>query len=117
MSSFFMNEECVFVSPSLASLIGLSEAILLQKLETLISNSKDKEQACYSVPDLEKHLPFWSRNTIKSLIYHLQKSKFIFVEKNFNRGEIAECFYKINFAELERIIKISKITENDIQMI
>ena len=94
-------------SPLLAELIGLNEAIVLQKLNELLSiegiEHNGKLWVKKSIKDWKKEFPFWSESTIKRTFKNLEKEGLI-VSQNFNESEFDKTkWYTINTEKLNQI--------------
>lgn len=115
-------EECAVVSPVLAKVIGLNEAIILQKLNDLIELNKNDSRYLkggsiwtnQSVAALcEKYFPYMSLSTVKRAIYKLKKLNLIKV-KRFYSEEVKSGtnWYSLNYEAIENMIVIeNKTTE------
>lgn len=79
-TSLLINENPLILLPSLAKMIGLNEAIVLQQLHFYLSNPKagverDGERWIYNTYEQwqEEAFPFWSTDTIKRTFLKLQE--------------------------------------------
>ena len=104
MNKLLLDESPLIILPSLASAIGLNEAIFLQQLHYWIQKSStlfdNKKWVYKTTKEWENEFPFWSNSTIKRAINSLKKSKILVVKKIF-----PNVFYSIN-EEIIRKIKL-----------
>jgi len=119
---FQCTQEFISFSPVLAKVIGLNEAIILQKLNDLIELNKNdgrylKEGSIWtnqSVAALcEKYFPYMSLSTVKRAIYKLKKLNLIKI-KRFYSEEVKSGtnWYSLNYEAIENMIVIeNKTTE------
>ncbi|KRU25017.1 hypothetical protein VT91_08200 [Clostridium sporogenes] len=119
---FQCTQEFISFSPVLAKVIGLNEAIILQKLNDLIELNKNdsrylKEGSIWtnqSVAALcEKYFPYMSLSTVKRAIYKLKKLNLIKI-KRFYSEEVKSGtnWYSLNYKAIENMIVIEdKSTE------
>jgi hypothetical protein len=88
MSRLLINERPVMIIPSLATKIGLNEAVVLQQIHYWLGISKHKKEGrtwVYNTyEDWQKQLPFWSISTIKRTIRSLEMLGLLLSE-NWNR--------------------------------
>jgi len=109
MSNLLIPEPPLQVLPSLAKLIGLNEAIILQQIHYWLQNKNNnniyegKKWVYNSYPEWQKQFPFWSITTIKRAIRNLERQA-ILVSKNFNKMKIDRTkWYTINYEQLAKI--------------
>lgn len=108
MSNLLINEPPLQVLPSLAAVIGLNEAILLQQLHYWLRHAKvehDGKMWIYKNLDKwkEQDFPFWSKNTIRRAVKSLNDKDLILVEKLAPNSFDRVNHYTINYAELMKI--------------
>ena len=101
MNKLLLNESPLIILPSLASAIGLNEAIFLQQLHYWIQKSSvnfDNKNWVYKTSkEWENEFPFWSKSTIKRAINSLKKSKILVIKKVF-----PHVFYSINKENIKK---------------
>ena len=77
MNKLLLNESPLIILPSLASKIGLNEAIFTQQLYYWLEKSStyfdEKKWVYKTVEEWEEEFPFWSNSTIKRVIGSLKK--------------------------------------------
>jgi DnaD/phage-associated family protein len=105
MSKLLLNESPILVLPSLATKVGLNEAIFVQQLHYWLkdsSNDRDGFKWVYNTyEDWQSQFPFWSVSTIRRIITKLEKSNLIIIG-NFNKLKIDNTkWYRINYPLLE----------------
>jgi hypothetical protein len=109
MSKLLIHENPLTFQPSLASAIGLNEAIVLQQVHYWINNPKNKgyEQDGYKwiyntyAEWKEANFPFWSENTIQRTFSNLEDAGLIIsiqpMKSKYNRTK----YYRIDYTKLE----------------
>jgi len=102
MNKLLLNESPLIILPSLASEIGLNEAIFTQQLYYWLEKSStyfdEKKWVYKSLKEWEKEFPFWSNSTIKRTINSLKKSEILLIKKVY-----PYVFYSINEANIDKI--------------
>lgn len=115
-----LDESPLLVSPTLARLVGLEEAIFLQQIHYWIEikkNSPDRYQDSFrdgywwvfnSVADWQEQMPFLGcERTIKRLISNLVDNALI-VKGQYNKSSFDRtCWYRINYNRLDQLVKES----------
>lgn len=115
-----LDESPLLVSPTLARLVGLEEAIFLQQIHYWIEikkNSPDRYQDSFkdgywwvfnSVADWQEQMPFLGcERTIKRLISNLVDNALI-VKGQYNKSSFDRTsWYRINYNRLDQLIKES----------
>ena len=120
-SKLLINEPPLQVSPTLAAIIGLNEAIFIQQLNYWLMNTKiqgaiiDGEKWIFnSVREWrENNFPFWSEKTISRMIQRLEESGIIIsrqIEHSMDRRKL----YRINYDVLNELTEagISEMHED-----
>lgn len=105
MSNLLIDDYPILVLPTLATEIGLNEAIVLQQMHYWLKKSNhnyDGRRWIYnSFPEWQKHFPFWSVMTIKRAVYSLEKQNILYVG-NYNKAKFDKTkWYSINYEKLE----------------
>ncbi|PAQ15098.1 replication protein [Bacillaceae bacterium SAOS 7] len=113
-NKLLLDERPLLVLPSLATKIGLNEALFLQQLNYWISNSNHihdgKKWVYNTIAKWQEQFPFWSESTLKRIIKNLEKLNLL-VTGNFNKSPIDKTkWYSIDFDVLE---KLSEVSEED----
>jgi len=95
------------VLPSLATAIGLNEALIIQQIHYwLQKNGKEIEGKLWtynSYPEWQKQFPFFSERTIQRLFRSLEEKRLL-VTGNYNKMVIDRTkWYSINYEELSRL--------------
>lgn len=83
--SSLIPERPLIISPSLATTIGLEEAVLLQVLNDCMEYSQGSQQHGYqwftlNRNDLQKYLPFWDLNELQRICQSLKDKGIILIE-------------------------------------
>lgn len=107
MSKFLLDDKPLIVLPSLAVVVGLNEAILLQQLHYWLQESnhvRDGHKWVYNTyEDWQKQFPFWSVKTIKRIVTRLENEKII-ISGNYNQMKIDRTkWYRIDYEKLEEL--------------
>jgi len=112
MNKLLLNEHPLIILPSLASAIGLNEAIFLQQLYYWLQKSStlfdNKTWVYKTLKEWEKEFPFWSNSTIKRTIGSLKKRGVLLVKK-----VSSNTFYSIEIAEIKKGQNEPKIGQID----
>lgn len=106
--SLLINEPPLQVLPSLAILIGLNEAIVLQQLHYLLPMAQTvhdgKKWVYNSFEDWQgQHFPFFSVDTVKRAFNSLRQKGLILCEKLQKQQRNQTNFYTINYDELNKL--------------
>jgi hypothetical protein len=114
MSKLIINEHPLLVLPSLATVIGLNEAIILQQvhywLDPRINNNiRNGMLWVYNTYNQwSKQFPFWSEVTIRRTIKSLESKKLL-ISDNFNKNSFAkQKWYTIDYTVLAKLEKSLK---------
>ena len=109
MSKLLINENPLQVLPSLATKIGLNEAIILQQLHYWNEVNKKQDKNFHdgyywtynSYDDWQEQFPFWSTRTIQRAINKLERMMLI-VSGNYNKLKIDRTkWYRIDYETLK----------------
>jgi len=126
MSNMLIDESPLLIIPSLATVIGLNESILLQQVHYwLITNRKARHKEdffrgkwwCYNKLELwqKENFPFWSLMTIRRTIKSLEEKGLLLTcqPKSYNRTK----YYSIDYEKLEQVISAmcSNCTDGSVQ--
>ena len=112
-SKLLINESPLQVLPSLAELIGLNEAIVLQQIHYWIREAEKAGRNYYdgwywvynSVRGWHEQLPFWSANTVQRIFATLE-SKGVLVSGNYNQTTFDRTkWYRIDHAKLDSLLE------------
>lgn len=110
MSKLLINEPPLQVLPTLATKIGLNEAIFLQQLHywttSPIAKAVDGHYWIYNKVDKwVENFPFWSKRTIERIIAKLETEKLI-IPGNYNQSRYDRTkWYRINYDALNELEK------------
>jgi hypothetical protein len=111
-SKVLFNEPPLVVSPRLAAIMGLNEAIVLQQIHYWLQKSDkiydDKAWTYATYAEWQAQFPFWSTRTIRRIIDNLT-SNFIVVKGNFNKASFDNTlWYSIDYEALDAFVKNDK---------
>lgn len=106
-SNLLINEPPLLILPSLAVLIGLNEALVLQQLHYWLDNpktgvSRNGYKWVYNTYDnwLRESFPFWSKSTIERTFRSLEKRGLI-ISKQFDSNKHDQRkYYRIDYTVL-----------------
>ena len=115
MSNLLIDDYPILVLPTLASEIGLNEAIVLQQMHYWLKKSNhnyDGRRWIYnSYKEWEQHFPFWSNATIRRTISSLEKQELLFIG-NYNKAGFDNTkWYSIDYFKLEGVSK--RLAQNE----
>lgn len=107
-SNLLMNDKPLVLSPTLACIIGLNEALLLQQTNYWMAHAEKEHGGrkwIYKTYDRwqKQDFPFWSVRTIKRIVTSLVEQEILLVEKladnSFNRVN----HYAVNYNKLDEL--------------
>ena len=103
-----VNEEQLILYPALAAAFGIKEALILEKLDSLLlttSISKDGHKwVKHSYDNWQTHFPFWSTKTIERTIRSLEKKGCIVSTITYNEFLTDKTkWYRIESEQLETL--------------
>ena len=102
MNKLLLNEPPLMVLPTLASILGLNEAIFLQQLYYWLLKSstyfENRKWVYRSIKEWEDEFPFWSNSTIKRVVNSLKKRKILLVKKIY-----PHIFYSIDEENISKL--------------
>lgn len=108
-SNLLIDEPPLQVLPTLAKLVGLNEAIVLQQIHYWLNPHHNKNiyngyhWVFNSYEDWQTQFPFWSKDTIRRVIASLEKAEFICID-NFNKDRFNHRkWYRINYTKLQQL--------------
>jgi len=115
-SRYLIDDIPLFVSPTLAKLIGFNEALVLQKVHFWLKhtdNVRDGQKWVYNTyAEWHKQFPFWSDMTIRRTFTNLEKQQFFVSATKYNKSHINKTkWYTINYEKLSETTGISVIGE------
>lgn len=114
MSRLLLDDKPLLLLPSLAKVIGVNEAILIQQLHYWLQESQhihDGYKWIYNTyEDWNEQFPFWSISTIRRIITKLENSKLI-ITGNFNRKTFDKTkWYRIDYKKLDYLSSAKTVT-------
>jgi len=113
-NKYLLDESPLLIFPTLAKLIGLNKAIILQQIHYWLLKNETNENAvkdgrvwCYqSYPKWQEQFPFWDIQTIRRIILSLEEDGFV-ISSNFNRLKMDKTkWYTINYKQYQNDITI-----------
>lgn len=107
-SHLLINEPPLLVPPTLAKIVGLDEAIVLQQVHYWLSNPKaegriddEGNKWIYNTyEDWQENFPFWSTDKIKRIFLKLEKLGVIIAEQLDAQKRDMTKFYRIDYDKL-----------------
>src|SRR5690625_7883005 len=107
MSKLIIDERPLLVPPTLASKIGLNEAVVLQQihfLSTISDNEIDGRNWVYnSYDDWQKHFPLWSKPTIVRIFKRLKDADLTVTGKYNKRAYDRTMWEAVKYTTLSEI--------------
>ena len=102
--NYLINEPPLVLLPTLAEVIGLNEALVLQQMQYWLSRSDkviDGRRWIYNTYDEWRvQFPFWSKNTIKRTILNLEMRGLV-ISANYNKAKFDKTkWYTIDYSRL-----------------
>ncbi|WP_099364688.1 hypothetical protein [Fredinandcohnia onubensis] len=102
-----INNKPLYISPTLATRIGLYESIILQQLHFWLKQTnhicEERKWVNFTYDQLVEQLPFLSKSTIRRVISSLENNGFIYA-RNFNKIKMDQKkWYTINYQDLEEL--------------
>lgn len=109
MSKLLFNEQPLVISPSLATLIGLNESIVIQQIHYWLRTSKHvhngRKWVYNTYKKWQEQFPFWSEVTVRR-IFTSMENKGLIVSGNYNDMKADNTkWYSINYEKLEHMIR------------
>lgn len=113
-NNYLLNEYPLLVLPTLAKLIGLNKAIVLQQVHYWLLKNEQNESVtrngkvwCYqSYSKWQKQFPFWDIQTIRRIILSLEEDK-ILISANFNKLSMNKTkWYTIDYVKYQNDMTI-----------
>ncbi len=111
-SHLLINEPALQVLPSLAKVIGLNEAIVLQQLHYWLNNPKvgiEKQGEKWIFNTYEEwveNFPFWSVSTIKRIFTSLEEQGVVISAQLDAKQRDMTKFYRIDYAQLDTLEQV-----------
>jgi len=119
LNKLFPNDMTYTVSCSLAKIIGLNEALVLQRLDYWLTKpnvgiERDGYKWVYNTyKQWQKNFPFLCIRTIKSIFHDLEE-KGLIISAQYNKASWDRTkFYRINYQALDALISGLTDTEDD----
>lgn len=105
--NLLFEERPLLIIPSLATMIGLHESIILQQIHYWLMRTNhiqlDRKWVYFTYDDFTEQFPFFSKSTIRRLISNLE-NKGLLSSNHFNRLKIDRTkWYTINYENLENL--------------
>lgn len=110
-NNLLLDDHPILVSPKLAELLGLNEAIFLQQIHYWLKKSTHFYDGCYwtygTHEGWQEQFPFWSISTVRRTITSLEKKGILFTG-NYNKAGFDKTkWYSINYDNLESMSRPS----------
>ncbi len=119
--SLLFDKHPLIVNPTLATLIGLNESIILQQIHYWLElnkqagrNKRNGQIWTYnSYENWQEQFPFWSLRTIRRTFTILKNRKLI-ITANYNKLSLDRTiWYRINYNKLKQLYFQSPCGQND----
>jgi len=115
--NLIINDKPLLIPPTLATLIGLKESIILQQLHYWLQRSKNirenRKWVYFTYDQLVEQFPFFSKSTIRRAISYLENNGLL-CSKQFNKMKIDRTkWYSINYDALEELILVETELPNN----
>lgn len=111
-SHLLINEPALQVLPSLAKVIGLNEAIVLQQLHYWLNNPKvgvEKQGEKWIFNTYEEwveNFPFWSVSTVKRIFTSLEEQGVVISAQLDAKQRDMTKFYRIDYVQLDTLEQV-----------
>lgn len=111
-SHLLINEPALQVLPSLAKVIGLNEAIVLQQLHYWLNNPKvgiEKQGEKWIFNTYEEwveNFPFWSASTVKRIFTSLEEQGVVISAQLDAKQRDMTKFYRIDYVQLDTLEQV-----------
>ena len=112
---YLLDEPPLVILPSLATLIGLNEAIVLQQVHYWVANAREAKRTAnyragrwwvyHSYPEWGKTFPFWSEPTIKRTFLGLEKAGLLLTGLHSNDPRDRSKWYTVDYEALQRLVE------------
>ena len=110
MGKLLFDEPPLTVSPSLAVIVGLEEAIVLQQVKYWLTINEEKKANYFngrywvynSYREWQKQFPFWSERTVRRIIGRLESRGLLISDNHNEAGFDKTKWYTIDYEELTR---------------
>jgi hypothetical protein len=111
--NYLINESPLMVLPTLACMLGLNEAIVIQQIHYWLGISKNeidgKKWVFNTYQDWQKQFPWWSLDTVRRTFKNLEKLGVLETD-NYNKMNIDRTkWYTINYQRLQEISENGKL--------
>jgi hypothetical protein len=113
LNKLFPNDTTLSTSSALANIVGLNEALVLQRLNYWLTRpdvgvERDGYKWVYNTYEQwHENFRFWSTITIKRIFYRLEKAGLI-ISAQFDKGKWDQTkYYRIDYQALEKLINQS----------
>ncbi|MEH7236395.1 DnaD domain-containing protein [Bacillus sp. JJ1562] len=117
--NLLIEESPLLIIPSLATLIGLNESIILQQIHYWLKRTNnfrlDRKWVYFTYDHLAKQIPFLSKSTIRRAISNLENDGLLSSD-HFNKLKMDKTkWYTINYENLENL-KVNEIECVDLDL-
>ncbi len=104
-----VNEDYTLVLPTLARAIGLSEAIIIQRIHQLLGpiaiEVNDRPWVCRTYEEFEADFPWWHAPNIKRIIKELEDLGVLLAEQREKHKFNHKKWYSIDYEHLAMIVQ------------
>ena len=108
-----LDENPLLILPTLAAVIGLNEAIVLQQIHFWCEVAREKQTnyksghfwVYNSIPNWQRQFSWWSVSTVKRIFSNLQQKRLVIVSSSYNKyGPDRTKWYRPHYEELQKLL-------------
>lgn len=110
-SKLLFDKSPLLINPDLATLIGLSESIVIQQVHYWIKTNEEANRNFYdghfwtynTYAEWQKQFPFWSESAVQKIFLRLEKQGYL-ISGNYNKLKFDRTkWYRINYDKLQML--------------
>jgi hypothetical protein len=115
----FQPSTTIRFCPNMAAAIGVSEAIIIHRLDYWLSRTKhhfdDRAWVYNTYESWQDQFPFWSRRTIQAIFRRLECLNIVESSQKYNRSRWDKTkWYSINYGRLSELMHQTRGTESPV---
>lgn len=113
---YLLDESPLVVMPTLATAIGLHEAMVVQQIQYWLKINEKTNKNFYdghywtynTFEEWQKQFPFWTTRTIQNIIAKLEKQGYL-ISANYNKSKFDRTkWYTINYEKIGEVLPLRK---------